>query len=48
MALRYCLNNPILEDLTHDIVAIEWGTLEHGVIEKKVYAKPEPETEPEE
>ena len=30
-----------------DVDAIEWGTLEHGVIEKKVYAKPEPETEPE-
>ena len=30
-----------------DIDAIEWGTLEHGVIEKKVYTKPVPETEPE-
>ena len=31
-----------------DLDSIEWGTLENGVIEKKVYAKPEPETEPEE
>ena len=29
-----------------DIDSIEWGTLEHGVIERKVYAKPT--TEPEE
>ena len=35
-----------------DLDSIEWGTLEHGVIEKKVYSKPveveEPETAPEE
>lgn len=32
-----------------DVDSIEWGTLEHGVIERKCYIKqPEPEPEPEE
>lgn len=29
-----------------DIDAIEWGTIEQGVIERKRYIKPEPEPEP--
>ena len=28
-----------------DLDSIEWGTIEGGVIERKVYAKPVPETE---
>ena len=30
-----------------DIDAIEWGTIEQGVIERKRYIKPEPEPTPE-
>lgn len=33
----------------NDIDSIEWGTIESGIIERKVWiAEPEPETEPEE
>lgn len=42
----YCASACTSEEF--DVDSIEWGTLEHGVIEKKVYAKSEPETEPEE
>ncbi len=38
------------EDNTHDLDTIEWGVLETGVIERKVYQNeptPEPEPEPE-
>ena len=31
-----------------DIDAIEWGTVEQGVIERKKYTRPAPEIEPEE
>ena len=30
-----------------DVDSIEWGTVEGGVIERKVYTKPAPEPEPE-
>ena len=42
----YCASACTSEEF--DLDSIEWGTLEHGVIEKKVYTKPVPETEPEE
>lgn len=32
----------------NDMDSIEWGTIENGVIERKKYTRPEPETEPEE
>ena len=32
----------------NDLDAVEWGTLEQGVIERKVYNHPAPEPEPEE
>ena len=32
----------------NDLDVCEWGTIENGVIERKVYAKDEPEPEPEE
>ena len=45
----FCANALDGEDFTNDVDSIEWGTLEHGAIERKVYAKPVPEpTEPEE
>lgn len=57
MERQYCLfraNACDGQDYPFDLDAIEWGTLENGVIERKVYAKdispipPEPEPEPEE
>ena len=46
----YCASACTSEEF--DLDSIEWGTLEHGVIEKKVYTKPVPvtelETDPEE
>lgn len=36
-------NNP-----RNDLDVVEWGTIEGGVIERKVYRKPAPEPEPEE
>ena len=49
----YCANACDGEDFPFDVDSIEWGTLEHGVIEYKVYIKevqpePEEEVEPEE
>ena len=41
----YCASACISEDF--DVDAIEWGTIEHGVIEKKVYMK-QVNVEPEE
>ena len=46
----YCANACDGEDFPFDLDAIEWGTLEQGVIERKVYRKevqPEPTPEPE-
>ena len=58
MERQYCLyraNACDGQDFPFDLDAIEWGTIENGVIERIVYAKniqptpePEPEQEPEE
>lgn len=46
----YCANACDGTEFPYDVDSIEWGTLEHGVIERKCYVKetPEPEVEPEE
>ena len=41
----YCANACDGEDYPFDIDSIEWGTVEGGVIERKVYTKHEPEPE---
>lgn len=43
----YCANACDGEENPFDVDSIEWGTLEHGVIERKCYIKetPEPEAE---
>lgn len=46
-----CANILDPNNLRNDLDVCEWGTIENGVIERKVYAKetaPEPEAEPEE
>ena len=43
----YCANACDGTEFPFDVDSIEWGTVEHGVIERKVYAKLEP-AEPEE
>lgn len=43
----YCANACDGENYPFDIDSIEWGTVEHGMIERKVYIKDEPESEPE-
>ena len=35
----YCANACEGEEYPFDVDSIEWGTLEHGVIERKVYVK---------
>lgn len=47
----YCANACDGTENPFDVDSIEWGTLEHGVIERKCYVKetqtePEPEPEP--
>lgn len=42
----YCANACDGEENPFDVDSIEWGTLEHGVIERKCYVK-ETQTEPE-
>jgi hypothetical protein len=44
----FCANACDGEEFPFDLDAIEWGTLENGVIERKVYEKVTPEPEPEE
>ena len=49
----FCANANDGEDFPFDLDSIEWGTLENGAIERKVYTKevqpkPTPEPEPEE
>lgn len=45
----YCANACDGEENPYDIDEIEWGTIEHGIIERKCYVKEvqaeEPETE---
>ena len=43
----FCANACDGAENPFDVDAIEWGTVEGGAIERKVYGKPEPE-EPEE
>ena len=38
----YCANACDGEEFPFDIDSIEWGTIEHGVIERKTYIKPTP------
>lgn len=45
----FCANANDGEDFSFDLDSIEWGTLENGAIERKVYTKeaqPEPTPEP--
>ena len=42
----YCAAACVFSD-ENDIDAIEWGTVEQGIIERKVYYLPTPEPEPE-
>ena len=44
----YCANACDGTENPFDVDSIEWGTLELGVIERKVYVKQSPEPEPEE
>lgn len=44
----YCANACDGEENPFDVDSIEWGTLEHGVIERKCYVKETSEPEPEE
>lgn len=39
----YCANACDGTEYPFDVDSIEWGTVEGGVIERKVYTKPEPE-----
>ena len=39
----FCANACDGAENPFDVDAIEWGTVEGGVIERKVYRKPEPE-----
>ena len=39
----YCANACDGEEFPYDVDSIEWGTVEGGVIERKVYNKPAPE-----
>lgn len=41
----YCANACDGEDYPFDTDSIEWGTVEGGVIERKVYTKPAPTPE---
>lgn len=35
----YCANACDGDDFPYDVDSIEWGTVEHGVIERKVFTK---------
>ena len=41
----YCANACDGEENPYDVDSIEWGTLEHGVIERKCYVKTVPESD---
>lgn len=43
----YCANACEGTENPFDVDSIEWGTVEGGVIERKVYTKPTPEPEQE-
>ena len=44
----FCANACDGDEFPFDVDAIEWGTLEHGPAERKVYVKPTVEPEEEE
>lgn len=44
----YCASACDGAEYPFDVDSIEWGTIENGAIERKVYIKPVPEPEPEE
>ena len=44
----FCANACDGEQFPFDIDSIEWGTVEGGAIERKVYTKPAPEPTPDE
>lgn len=39
----FCANANDGEEYAYDVDSIEWGTLEHGVIERKCYVKETPD-----
>lgn len=41
----FCANALDGDEFVNDVDSIEWGTLEHGAVERKVFAKPTPEPE---
>ena len=41
----FCANALDGDEFVNDVDCIEWGTIEGGAIERKVYAKPTPEPE---
>lgn len=41
----FCANANDGEEYLYDVDSVEWGTVEGGVIERKVYRKPEPTEE---
>ena len=43
----FCANATDGEEFVNDVDSIEWGTLENGIIERKVYQKPAPEPDEE-
>lgn len=55
MEYQYCLYraSAVKNDADEELISVEWGTIEGGAIERKVYTKPipdmtPPEPEPEE
>lgn len=43
----FCANACDGEENPYDVDSIEWGTLEHGMIDRKCYIKETPALEPE-
>ena len=43
----FCANANDGDEYQFDIDSIEWGTVDQGALERKVYRKPTPEPEPE-
>lgn len=41
----FCANANDGDEYQFDVDSIEWGTVEGGAVERKVYTKPEPEPE---
>ena len=50
MEYQYCLYraSAVKNDAEEELISVEWGSLEQGAIERKVYIMPQPEPEPEE